>query len=126
MKKLRVAVPAIGAGDLDSTLSGHFGHCDVFSIVDIDDGEIVGVESEKNVEHSQGGCLVPVRLLEDKDVNAIIVGGMGMRPLVGFREAGIRVYLNMNHGTVGQVIQNFVDGKLQEMSDNAVCGGGNH
>lgn len=126
MEKLRVAVPALGAGDLDSNLSSHFGHCDVFSLIDIEDGKIVGVEPEINAEHAHGGCLIPVRQLESKNIDAIIVGGMGIKPLVGFRDAGIRVFLNNGGGTVRQAVQSFIKGELQEMSETAVCGGGGH
>lgn len=126
MEKIRVAVPAMGKGDLDSGLSNHFGHCDVFSIVDIEDGKVVEVGAEVNVEHAHGGCLVPVRQLESKNIDAIIVGGMGIKPLTGFRNAGIRVFLNNSGGTVGKAIQSFIKGELQEMSETAVCGGGGH
>jgi predicted Fe-Mo cluster-binding NifX family protein len=70
-------------GGLDGERSGHFGHCDVFTLVDVEDGEVKQVSTIANEEHVQGGCMVPVNLLASHNVNALIVGGIGMRPADG-------------------------------------------
>ena len=62
MKNGRIAVPSNGAGGLDGTRAGHFGHCDVFTFIDVEDGEIKNVSVLQNEEHVQGGCMVPVNL----------------------------------------------------------------
>ena len=54
---LKLAVPTMGAADLASERSGHFGHCDCFTIVDIEDGEIKGTSELANPPHEEGGCL---------------------------------------------------------------------
>ena len=92
MKNGRIAVPSNGQGGLEGTRSGHFGHCDVFTFIDVENGEIKKVSTIQNQEHVQGGCMVPVNLLADNQVSALVVGGIGMRPLMGFRQAGIDVY----------------------------------
>jgi len=71
-------------GGLGGVRSGHFGHCDVFTLVDVEDGKIKEVTTLPNQEHAQGGCMIPVNLLSENNVNALIVGGIGMRPLMGF------------------------------------------
>ncbi len=40
MKKGKIAVPSNGQGGLDGTRSGHFRHCDVFTLTDVEDSEI--------------------------------------------------------------------------------------
>lgn len=122
MKTTRVAIPSMTPGGLDAQRSGHFGRCDIFTIIDIKDGKIDKVDSVSNVEHSEGGCLVPVNLLANHAVNVIIVGGMGMRPLMGFRQAGIEVYIG-DGNTVNDSIQGYLDEKLNTMTDDYVCGG---
>lgn len=89
MAIVRIAVPSDGNGGLDGQRAGHFGHCDVFTMVDVEDGEIREVSILANKEHVQGGCMVPVQLLADNKVERLIVGGIGMRPLMGFRQVGI-------------------------------------
>jgi len=124
MKDGRIAVPSIETGGLDGQRSGHFGHCDVFTLVDVDGGEIKSVTTIPNQSHVQGGCMVPVNLLAEHKVNALIVGGIGMRPLMGFRQAGIDVYHDATRPEIKSVVDDLIAGKLPQIDDNQVCGGG--
>lgn len=120
----RIAVPSVGPGGLDGERSGHFGHCDVFTLVDVKQGEISGVSTIANGAHVEGGCLVPVNLLAQNKVNALIVGGIGMRPLMGFRQAGIDVYYDATRPRVRAVVNDLIAGKLPVIGEDQVCGGG--
>jgi predicted Fe-Mo cluster-binding NifX family protein len=124
MEKGRIAVPSNEKGGIDGQRSGHFGHCDVFTVIDVENGEIKNVSTIQNQDHVQGGCMVPVKLLAENQVNALIVGGIGMRPLMGFRQAGIDVYHEDARLDIRPVVQDLIDGKLLKISDNQVCGGG--
>lgn len=124
MKNGRIAVPSVGDGGLDGQRSGHFGHCDVFTLVDVKDGVIEDISALQNEEHVQGGCMVPVNLLAQHKVNALIVGGIGMRPLMGFRQAGIEVYHDAERSEIRPVVEDLIAGKLPMITDNEVCGGG--
>ncbi len=123
MNSMRIAIPSNGEGGLHGTRAGHFGHCDVFTLIDCDNGEIVNVETVQNQDHSQGGCMVPVNLLAQNKVNVLLVGGIGMRPLMGFRQAGIRVYHEAERVEILPVVKDLVAGKIPEILDNQVCGG---
>ena len=124
MTHLRIAVPSAGEGGIHGTRAGHFGHCDVFTLIDCDNGEITNVSTIANVDHTQGGCTVPVTLLARNGVNALLVGGIGMRPLMGFRQAGIRVYHEAERAEIFPVVQDFLAGRIPEIEDSQVCGGG--
>jgi predicted Fe-Mo cluster-binding NifX family protein len=124
MKDGRIAVPSLEAGGLDGQRSGHFGHCDVFTLVDVKDGEIESVTTIANQSHVQGGCMVPVNLLSDNKVNALIVGGIGMRPLMGFRQVGIDVYHDSTRPEIRPVVEDLIEGRLPMIEDDQVCGGG--
>ena len=124
MKSGRIAVPSNGEGGLDGTRSGHFGHCDVFTMIDVDNGEIKDVSTVKNAEHAQGGCMVPVNLLASHKVNVLIVGGIGMRPLMGFRQVGVNVYHDATRPEIRPVVEDMIAGKLNIIADDQVCGGG--
>ena len=123
MKKGRIAIPSVGAGGLDGQRSGHFGHCDVFTLVDVEDGQITNITTIQNQEHVQGGCMVPVNLLSSHNATALIVGGIGMRPLMGFRQAGIDVYHDAARLEIRPVVEDLIAGKLSIIQDNQVCGG---
>ena len=124
MKEGKIAVPSVEAGGLDGQRSGHFGHCDVFTLVDVEAGEIKQVTTIANQSHVQGGCMVPVNLLADHKVSALIVGGIGMRPLMGFRQVGIDVYYDVTRPEIKPVVEDLLAGKLPLIEDNQVCGGG--
>jgi len=124
MENGKIAIPSNGEGGLDGTRAGHFGHCDVFTLVDVENGEIKEVSILQNQEHAQGGCMVPVNLLSDNSVNALIVGGIGLRPLMGFKQVGINVYHDDQRTEIEPVVKDLIAGKLPEISNDQVCGGG--
>ena len=124
MKDGRIAVPSIESGGLEGQRSGHFGHCDVFTLVDVKGGKIEQVTTISNQSHVQGGCMIPVNLLAEHNVNALIVGGIGMRPLMGFRQVGIDVYHDSNRPEIRPFVEDLIAGKLPQIADNQVCGGG--
>ena len=124
MKNGRIAVPSNGEGGLDATRSGHFGHCDVFTFIDVEDGKIKNVSTIGNEGHFQGGCMVPVNLLANHKVTALVVGGIGLRPLMGFKQVGIDVYHDSQRTKIRPVVEDLIAGKLPEIRDDQVCGGG--
>ena len=126
MKNGRIAIPSEGNGDLQGVRSGHFGHCGVFTLIDVENGEIKNVETVSNQEHSEGGCLVPVNILANQKVNALVVSGIGRRPLVGFNNVGIQVYYEAQTPEVGNVVEKLIAGNLPIMSAEQACGGGSH
>ena len=124
MQTKTVAIPSQHPGGLEALRSGHFGHCDVFTLVKIENGEIQDVDIVQNMPHAQGGCAAPVNLLHQSGADALIVGGIGMRPLMGFRQVGIEVYFGPTGETVGSVMTELLQGRLELIGDNQVCGGG--
>jgi predicted Fe-Mo cluster-binding NifX family protein len=68
--------------------------------------------------------MIPVNLLSDNKVNALVVGGIGMRPLMGFRQAGINVYHDAVRPDIRPVVEDLIAGKLTMITDDQVCGGG--
>jgi predicted Fe-Mo cluster-binding NifX family protein len=113
-------------GGLEAELSGHFGHCDRFTLVDIQDGRVSAVETAVNVPHVQGGCMGPVNLIHSLGAQALIAGGMGMRPLMGFQSVGIDVYFNQGATSVGEAVQAMIEGRLPRFGQQHTCGGGGH
>lgn len=120
----RIAVPTLADGGLDAERSGHFGQCDCFTVVEVSDGEVVAVETIENPPHGQGGCLAPVSLLASAGVDSLVVAGMGMRPLAGFANAGIKVFYENETVHVGPVVAKMLAGELPEMDPGVACSGG--
>ncbi len=124
MTLVRIAVPSEGQGGLDGLRAGHFGHCDVFTLIDVENGQIKEVSILANKEHVQGGCMVPVQLLAENKVQQLVVGGIGMRPLMGFKQVGIDVYYDGERREIRPVVEDMITGSLAMIGDDQVCGGG--
>ncbi|MGE4554270.1 MAG: NifB/NifX family molybdenum-iron cluster-binding protein [Desulfovibrionaceae bacterium] len=123
MSVTRIAVPSERPGGLEARVSTHFGHCEVYTLVDVEDGLITHVESLANPPHEQGGCMEPVDRLVGHGVSVLVSGGMGLRPLSGFAQAGIRVYNGQGVVDVDEAVHALVAGRLPAFAQEAACGG---
>jgi predicted Fe-Mo cluster-binding NifX family protein len=124
MKSVIVAIPSGNPGGLEALLGAHFGHCDLYTVVVIAEGEVREVGTLPNVPHQQGGCMAPVEHLAGNGVQVLIAGGMGMRPLMGFNQVGIQVLFGNGAQTVGEAVEAFLQGALPQFSAEFTCGGG--
>ena len=124
--KTRIAIPSTQPGGLEAAVGAHFGHCDLYTVVDVQEGRIASVTTLPNVPHQQGGCLAPVNHLAQHGVNALISGGMGLRPLMGFNQVGIEVFRGVAHPSVGAAVDAFLKGELPRLTREFTCGGGQH
>lgn len=80
MSTFLLAVPSANPGGLDAAMGMHFGHCDIYTIVEVTDNAVASVTTLPNVPHQQGGCMAPVQHLAGHGVKKLLAGGMGMRP----------------------------------------------
>ena len=124
METVIIAIPSELPGGLDAAVGQHFGHCDIYTIVEAKGEEIISVSTLPNVPHQQGGCMAPVNHLATNGVNVLIAGGMGMRPLMGFQQVGVKVFMGANAPSVGHAVQAFLLGRLPAFSTEFTCGGG--
>jgi len=120
---MKIAVPSMNPGGLDASISEHFGHCDIFTLIDVEGTVIKSVELLQNGGHEQGGCMAPVMLLKNAGVNSLSAGGMGMRPLAGFQQVGIDVYYNKGASDVKEAVDQIVTGSAPKFGEAQVCGG---
>jgi predicted Fe-Mo cluster-binding NifX family protein len=119
-----VAIPSNAPGGMDAAVGAHFGHCDLYTLVEVEDDQVKSSKVVPNVPHQQGGCMAPVQYLAGQGVKALVAGGMGMRPLMGFNQVGIEVYFGGNAATVGEAVQALVQGSLPQFTQQFTCGGG--
>ncbi|WP_346897696.1 NifB/NifX family molybdenum-iron cluster-binding protein [Clostridium sp. UBA7503] len=96
-------------------VSGHFGHCEGFTIYEVEQGKSLEKSFTPNPGHRPG--FLPV-FLRDLKVNVIIAGGMGETAQDLFNENGIEVVVGAQ-GLSDDVVQKFVNGELK--STGSVC-----
>ncbi len=119
-----IAIPSENPGGLDAVISEHFGHCGVFTLVTVTDGTVGEVTTLENVAHEHGGCMGPVMLLKNNDVEVLLAGGMGQRPLAGFQEVGIAVHYNEDAQSVRDVVELYLKDGCRAFGEAQTCGGG--
>ena len=117
---IRIAIPSEAPGGLEARRSGHFGRCECFTMVDVTDGTVGEVEILVNAPHTEGGCLGPVMLLAEHNVDAIVVDGIGGRPLMGFNQVGIAVHAGVG-GDVQTAISAYLQGGLPVVGLEGAC-----
>jgi len=115
----KIAIPCVGQASLQAQVSSHFGQCDSYAIVTVEEGEIKGVEQIFNGGHSD--CASPVRALAEKEVSVMLVEGMGMRPYLVFKELGIEVRSGIK-GTVSEAVESYLKGETYAMAQDGLCG----
>jgi predicted Fe-Mo cluster-binding NifX family protein len=126
MTQTRIAIPSLAPGGLEAGIGAHFGHCEVYTLVDVAEGRIAGVATLPGIPHEEGGCLAAVDHLASQGVQVLIAGGLGMRPLGGFNQAGIEVYRGSGLDDVAAAVREWIGGGLPRFTRESACGGGSH
>jgi len=93
----------------------HFGHCEGFTLVKIENNKVIEKSYIENPGHKPG--FLPI-FLHEKNVNTIISGGMGKGAIDIFKEKNINVITGAN-GDINTLIDNFIKGKIK--SSNSIC-----
>ena len=101
---MRIAISTDG-----DFVSAHFGRCPSYTLVDIEEGKVVGKEVVNNPGHQPGN--IP-QFLHEKGTKCIIAGGMGMRAVGFFNEFGIKTIVGIS-GRIDEVIEKLQDGTLK-------------
>lgn len=104
---MRIAIP-VAAG----RLAAHFGHCEQFTLLDVDTERklILGDEVVAAPPHQPG--LLPGWLAE-RGAEVVIAGGMGTRAQQIFAEQGISVVVGAPSEEPAAVAQAFLEGALR-------------
>ena len=103
---MRIAIPVA-----NGALCMHFGHCEQFALVDVDEAAktILTTDFVTPPPHEPG---VLPRWLHEKGANVIIAGGMGQRAQELFVESGIAVITGAMGDTPEQLVAEFLAGTL--------------
>lgn len=103
---MRIAIPVA-----NGRLCMHFGHCEAFALIDVDEKtrEVLKKEELEAPEHQPG--LLP-RWLAERGVEVVIAGGMGGRAQAIFAECGIRVVVGAPGEDPERLAVAYLDGSL--------------
>ncbi len=109
----KIAVPT-----RDGLVDEHFGHCQSFTIVTVDDDKTVTAR-DSFTPPPECGCksnLIPTLL--DMGVSVLVAGNMGEGAVVRLRQSGIQVYRGAS-GAVEAAVTAYLEGRLADRDE--VC-----
>lgn len=116
-----VVFPSDEAEGLNSRRGAHFGRANWYISVQIEDGHIQETKNVQNPGHTTGGCGNAVENIRAMGADALVVVGIGPRPLQGFAEIGINVLHDAKNVTVKESIEAFLRNDLQAMTAEQSC-----
>lgn len=100
----RIAIPLE-----NGVLCAHFGHCQQFAIVDVENNEIKEVKALDPPEHVPG--LFP-KWVASFGVTDVIAGGMGQQAINLFNQHGINAFVGAPIKPARELVADFIANKL--------------
>jgi len=99
----------------EGKLTTHFGHCQQFAILDVENEEIIKQDFLTPPRHEPG---VLPKWLSELGTNVVIAGGMGQRAISLFNQAGINVVTGAPTAVPEELVKSYLDDTL-EATENA-------
>ena len=90
-------------------LCAHFGHCEKFAIVEVENDNIINIKELTPPEHVPG--LYP-RWVAGFGVTDVIAGGMGQQAINLFNQQGINAFVGAPLKSATELTKEFISGNL--------------
>lgn len=120
---MKLCFPVEDGSSLDNPVYGHFGSAPAFIFVD---SETLAFEAVSNAHrvHAPGMCN-PTAALQGREIDGVIVGGIGAGALNRLSAGGIAVYRAVS-GSIRDNVHLHKEGKLTRFQQDSTCGGHSH
>jgi len=106
VKPMRLAIPSDDDRGLEGFVSEHFGRAKYFVFVDVEDGEVKGVEVVAVPFEEHGPGDLP-RFVKEHGGDVVLAYGMGQKAIAFFNQLGITVVTGA-YGRIRDVVDAFV------------------
>lgn len=117
---MRIAVTAADNSGLDGAVSPHFGRSPYFVLIDVEDGQVSGVQTVSNPYYGNHAPGQVPAFIHSQNANVMVSGGMGAGAISFFNQYGIEVATGAS-GTVRQALESYL---ASELAGDACCPGG--
>jgi predicted Fe-Mo cluster-binding NifX family protein len=101
---MKIAIPMA-----EGKLTAHFGHCQNFALIDVENNEIKNKEVHVPPPHEPG---VLPKWLHEMGATLIIAGGMGNRAISLFQENNIEVITGAPALPPEELVMNYLNNEL--------------
>ena len=117
-KIMKIAIPSA-----EGKLCAHFGHCEIFTFVEInpETKEILSIETASPEE---GISCQSASWLAQQGTNIVLAGGMGGRPMMLLAQNGVQVVSGCPELEIRELVTAFMEQSL--VTGENSCGHGNH
>jgi predicted Fe-Mo cluster-binding NifX family protein len=117
---MKICFPVQKDEGLDSSVYNHFGSAPFFMLVDTEKNSLATI-SNHDQHHAHGACN-PMKALDNQQVDAVVVGGIGAGALSRLNQMGISVHQSQA-ATVRDNITLFTSRQLPVLTMQGCCGG---
>ncbi|MCK5808027.1 ATPase [bacterium] len=107
----RFAVPCY-----QGVLTDHFGHCEQFAIVDVDESNVI-TKSEMITPPVHQPGLYPKWLREEFAIKTVLAGGIGQMARNLFEAEGIEVLAGVASGKPEALVASYLAGEVKDGSN---------
>ena len=113
---MRIAVPSSKSGGLEDTIATVFARAPVFTIIDIENGEIKDVKVIQNraMNVPSGAGPMLVQMLIKEGVEAVIVPQLGPNAMAALQAAGIKVYTFPPGTPIKEAVEKISKGEIPQ------------
>lgn len=117
---MKIMITATGE-DLGSALDGRFGRAKCFLLMEEGADGVEVRTNEQNLRAAQGAGIQAAQQVIDAGADVLISGHVGPKAFQVLQAGGVKVYL-AQAGTVGDVLEQFRRGELDEIAGADVEG----
>ena len=107
----------------DEKLCAHFGHCEYFTFVDVND-ESKSIEKIESRIPEGGVSCQSAGWIAQEGADVVLAGGMGGRPLQMFAQLGVNVVAGCPELPIEEVVNGYLNNTLSTGENS--CGGEHH
>ena len=96
---------------LDGKLAYHFGRCPYYVFVDVENKEVLSVQTKRNPFFNQHAPGVVPQFIAEEGADIMIAGGMGSAAIDWFRKLGVTA-ITTEPRKIGDILQDYLNGEI--------------
>ncbi len=120
---MRICFPVQTDEGLESAVYNHFGSAPQFVVVDTDTKAVAAINN-RDQHHAHGSCS-PAKALDGRQIDAVVVGGIGAGALAGLNSMGIVVH-RAQAASIRENMELYASRSLPILTPAGCCGGHSH
>ena len=118
---MRIVIPTNDNKGLLANMGAHFGKASFYTIIEIEDDEVMNVEVIPNPGHGAGACANAISNILSLNPDALIVVGIGPNPAMGFNKAGLPLFVDKTSQKVEESINKLLNNQLPRVANQGTC-----